>query len=379
MRAAVTLILFLGLLVGAGGAAASAPDASPRPLPRPGDDASQAVDLPTAATEAEVSRAEPEPLRPRMSAGESVAAASLVPLPRNPPPLPDAAQGAAASAVLTLAPALPRVAPPPRPPGSSAVGMVPSLVFAPVAPQVVAPQALRPPQRPSGLGTTPASPAPVILAVARSPRPEARPAPGIRTTPGGVSLASAFQTRPQSDLARPAPRGQLCGVRGIEGETLAPIVSRVNGCGIDEPVRVRAVEGVRLSAGALMDCQTARALQTWVRDGVIPVIGDIGGGAASLTVGSHYACRTRNNQPGARISEHGRGRAIDISSIVLADGTPITLLNGWGDARQGPILRALHRAACGPFGTVLGPNSDRFHRDHFHFDTARYRSGSYCR
>jgi hypothetical protein len=39
----------------------------------------------------------------------------------------------------------------------------------------------------------------------------------------------------------------------------------------------------------------------------------------------------------------------------------------------------MHKAACGPFGTVLGPNSNRFHQDHFHFDTARYRSGSYCR
>jgi hypothetical protein len=206
-----------------------------------------------------------------------------------------------------------------------------------------------------------------------------RPTPGIRTTPGGVSLANAFRTRPQRDLARPAPEGRLCGVRGIEGEVVAPIVSRVNGCGIPEPVRVSAVEGVRLSTGALMDCPTALALQTWVRDAVIPTIGDQGGGAASLTIGSHYACRTRNSQPGARLSEHGRGRAIDIASIVLADGTPVTVLNGWRDARQGPILRALHRAACGTFGTVLGPDSDRFHRDHFHFDTARYRTGSFCR
>ncbi len=34
------------------------------------------------------------------------------------------------------------------------------------------------------------------------------------------------------------------------------------------------------------------------------------------------------------------------------------------DEAQGPILQKLHRAACGPFGTVLGPNSDRFHQNH---------------
>jgi hypothetical protein len=42
-------------------------------------------------------------------------------------------------------------------------------------------------------------------------------------------------------------------------------------------------------------------------------------------------------------------------------------------------MRRAHKTACGPFGTVLGPNADRYHQDHFHFDTARYRSGSYCR
>jgi len=56
----------------------------------------------------------------------------------------------------------------------------------------------------------------------------------------------------------------------------------------------------------------------------------------------------------------------------------MTVLTDWNGqyARQ---LRAMWEAACGPFGTVLGPEADRFHADHFHFDTADYRSGSYCR
>jgi hypothetical protein len=57
----------------------------------------------------------------------------------------------------------------------------------------------------------------------------------------------------------------------------------------------------------------------------------------------------------------------------------MSVLNGWRSESQGPMLKKLHRAACGPFGTVLGPASDRFHQNHFHFDTARYRSGPFCR
>ena len=155
--------------------------------------------------------------------------------------------------------------------------------------------------------------------------------------------------------------------------------SRIQGCGIAEPVRVTSVAGVSLSQAATMDCPTALALRDWVTNGVLPTVGTRGGGVERLNVAGHYACRTRNNQKGARISEHGRGRAIDISGLVLKNGTVISVLRHWRHETAGPILRDLHRAACGTFGTVLGPNSDRFHQDHFHFDTARYRSGPFCR
>lgn len=105
----------------------------------------------------------------------------------------------------------------------------------------------------------------------------------------------------------------------------------------------------------------------------------MGGGLSGLRVVAHYTCRTRNNRPGARISEHGRGKAIDIAALQLRDGSEIAVLRDWGQGPRGRILRRTHKAACGPFGTVLGPNSDRHHRDHFHFDTASHRGGPYCR
>jgi hypothetical protein len=64
---------------------------------------------------------------------------------------------------------------------------------------------------------------------------------------------------------------------------------------------------------------------------------------------------------------------------MLADGRMITVKEGWLNRKDNKILAAVRAKACGPFGTVLGPGSDRFHSDHFHLDTARYRSGSYCK
>lgn len=42
------------------------------------------------------------------------------------------------------------------------------------------------------------------------------------------------------------------------------------------------------------------------------------------------------------------------------------------------FLRTLHKGACGIFGTTMGPEADKAHRNHFHFD-AKGRRNSYCR
>ncbi|SFA99653.1 Uncharacterized conserved protein [Poseidonocella pacifica] len=217
------------------------------------------------------------------------------------------------------------------------------------------------------------------LAYAEPVKPEMRPA---APTALGVSLWPQLRPRElmQKFMARreAAKRGSVCGDAEIQGVALGPMAGRIAGCGIDQAVRVRSVRGVSLSTEAVMDCRTAKALKTWIVRGAEPTIGSTGGGLAGLRVYAHYACRTRNNKPGGKISEHGRGRAIDIGGFILRDGREISVLDGWS-GRNGPALRAMHKSACGPFGTVLGPGSDGHHGDHFHFDTALYRSGPYCR
>ena len=212
----------------------------------------------------------------------------------------------------------------------------------------------------------------VRLILRASPRPLLRPealaaqarAAIMRATPGQVT--------------QPDRRGQLCGRPGLFGDRLAPVTGRLEGCGIAEPVLLREVDGVALTTPATINCDTARALQDWL-GAAQGIVGRSGGGIANLRVVASYSCRTRNNQPGARLSEHATGNGIDIAGIGLVNGRELTVEDGWRDADQGPILRRLHQAACGPFGTVLGPDGDRFHQDHFHFDVARYRSGPYCR
>ncbi|MEP2506496.1 MAG: extensin family protein [Paracoccaceae bacterium] len=199
--------------------------------------------------------------------------------------------------------------------------------------------------------------------VAASPRPFAR----------SLSLENRVMAK-----RRKLKKGALCGDIALQGEVVGHVPSRVRGCGIGEAVRIRSVSGITLSQQALIDCPTALALRTWVDDAVKPALKSRGR-VSRINVAAHYACRNRNNKKGGRISEHGKGRAIDISGFTMEDGSEITVLKGWSAKSSSRALKNIHKKACGPFGTVLGPNADRYHRDHFHFDTARYRSGAYCR
>ncbi len=238
-------------------------------------------------------------------------------------------------------------------------------------------------------------PMPRPEALAYAPLPEA-PAPetGLDAGVAAASLARPSQEAPKKGLFAklkprkkadpeedPAPEyaenGFLCGTRGIKGQAIAPIKASAKGCGLQHGVMVTEVSGIPLSTPAKIDCMTAIALKSWVDNGIKPAIGRKGGGLKRLDIAASYACRPRNNQAGNKISEHGRGKAVDLAGVTLRDGTSLTVLKDWRG--NGGVMRAIHASACGTFGTVLGPKSDRFHRDHFHVDTAKQTNGAYCR
>ena len=201
-------------------------------------------------------------------------------------------------------------------------------------------------------------------------RPKIRPA-GLLQTAAASSNAAAQPTAP-AKKPKTSARGSVCGDPAIKGQPLSPITSRVKGCGVPEPVQITAVAGVVLNPAAILDCPTAQALRAWVEQGLQPAFRP--NQVVELKIFGSYMCRTQNNQRGAKVSEHGRGKAVDIGGFGLSNGETVTVAGNF----NAPVRKA-HKAACGIFGTTLGPGSDGYHEDHLHFDTASYRSGSYCR
>lgn len=73
----------------------------------------------------------------------------------------------------------------------------------------------------------------------------------------------------------------------------------------------------------------------------------------------------------ARKAAKEKEKAIPIAAakVVSIDGTATP---------EGRFLRRLHKGACETFGTVLGPEANEAHRDHFHFDLKARKRRAVC-
>ena len=142
-----------------------------------------------------------------------------------------------------------------------------------------------------------------------------------------------------------------------------------------EPVPA-ATGSVAVQPTATLACPIVTALDTWFASGVQPAgLKWFGVQVAEIRQISAYSCRGMNGQPGARISEHAFGNALDIASFTLADGRKITVKDGWrGSPEEQGFLRDVHAAACQQFTTVLAPGSNAFPYDHIHVDLMRRSS-----
>lgn len=161
-----------------------------------------------------------------------------------------------------------------------------------------------------------------------------------------------------------------------EVELLEPLVGE-GGCGIDPRVRLSAVGDVTL-APVETTCAIALRLATWERF----VLQDAAqthfdSRVTSLRHQSSYNCRAIRTEsgPGTRLSTHATGEAIDIAGVTLADGRQLELLENWdGNSAGAQFFRALHTGACDWFVTVLGPDFNSLHADHFHMQSVGWGS-----
>ena len=166
--------------------------------------------------------------------------------------------------------------------------------------------------------------------------------------------------------------------RLVQPSAYMSLSSKIDGpgvCGIDYPFKVAAFTNgsVGLTSKVTLACPIIPRIDTWLDEIVKPAaMMYFGIPVIDVRAGS-YSCRPRNNQRGAKVSEHAFGNALDVMAFVLANGREVTVVKGWkGDPAEQEFLREAFVGACRYFNTVLGPGSDSYHYDHLHLDLARH-------
>ena len=252
----------------------------------------------------------------------------------------------------------------------------------------------------------PAQPSAASSAASGNANVTRREAHGADATNNGATRGGEAPKIPSGDLSKPAvaPSGadatfnprqpavdEACPGRLAAGNVAAEAVT----IGAQPDARCTVVQPVRLSEVTLPDgskvafpdhptiaCETADTFARYVRELLVPLArGSYGAPIDAVWTGPGLECRARDHVRGAKLSAHGQGLAIDIAQLKLADGRKIEV----GDPRtatdQG-FETAARAAACGYFHTTLGPGSDSYHRNHWHFDLEqRGRTGDakYCK
>jgi hypothetical protein len=256
------------------------------------------------------------------------------------------------------------------------------------APDATTPNAAPPVPMPRERPAQPVEPAAPVTP-APAPAVSAAPAAPATTAPVELVAPAATPSGPQSTLAAPAAAEGDSAVSKpsrvyqtacpavisglVEATPLPPISS--GQCGEPSPLAVTAVmvngRMLPLSAPATFGCPMATDFPGWVADVDNYIRATQKTEVKSIDVGESYVCRPRNVPGGSPdLSEHGRADALDFVGFTLADGRKLTVSKDYNssDAPTARLMHFAHDAACTRFTTVLGPDANAQHQDHFHLD-----------
>ncbi len=153
--------------------------------------------------------------------------------------------------------------------------------------------------------------------------------------------------------------------------TPIPDVPIKNGCGIVNSVRFSKAGGASLGVNKIT-CEMAAATALWIAYEVQPAamkafgkrvvgIGNMGTYDCRNIIGSKLFAKRR--------SQHATANALDIGSFTLEGGDRVSVLKHWkGNSTKSRFLQDIHARACPYFRVAIGPEYNKAHRNHFHFD-----------
>ena len=190
----------------------------------------------------------------------------------------------------------------------------------------------------------------------------------------------ATASQPNRTPSFTSPEAQQCAFDLKQaGVRFTPLPNQDHGGGCSSIDSVKLLDiGTPVTNLGAMRCPLAKTFAAWAQFAVKPAARQyLGSDVVKIETFGTYSCRNIYGGRSGRLSQHAYSNAIDVSGFVLADGRRIMLDGGWnGDKASQDFLRALHKSACRRFGTVLSPDYNAAHYNHFHMDMS---GNGYCR
>jgi hypothetical protein len=203
------------------------------------------------------------------------------------------------------------------------------------------------------------------------------PLPRIKPEPLQQFAALISRALPKETAARDGAESCFQKLRAIGAKfTIAAATVDYGKCNVENPLNLRSVtvkgNKIDLPEAPLLNCKFALQFSKWLSEsGALILSAQLDSPVERISTGPGFECRSRNGDGTAKISEHGYGNAVDISTFRLRNGKTLNV----GDSTLLPGVRA---SACGYFTTVLGPGTNAAHAAHFHFDMGAHgKSGNY--
>jgi hypothetical protein len=192
---------------------------------------------------------------------------------------------------------------------------------------------------------------------------------------------------PWTELDLTQPVGAFTGrkLAALEGEKCQGLLERAGArfnalpprsageqCGYDDAVRFTGGGALEIGyrpADLGTSCRVAAGLALWEWHVVQPAaLEHFGQKVAAIDHFGSYSCRRIYGRSEGQWSEHATADAVDIAGFRLQDGSRVSIVADWNDeGANSAFLRDVRDGACKLFSSVLSPDYNAAHRDHFHF------------
>lgn len=197
--------------------------------------------------------------------------------------------------------------------------------------------------------------------------------------PLAIQQAMTPVTRMKLSKLRDAPEACLAVLAGAPAKSVDYLVLQdytpAENCPLTNVVRVQST-GLTFNTAFTLRCPLLVRWLMFEQQKMQPLaLQHLGSRVESIDHYGTFACRNVYNREQGRRSQHASASAFDVATFRFENGAVADVLSDWDNdeaSDSSAFLRAVHSSACAYFGTVLGPDYNAPHANHFHLDTSRF-------